>query len=84
MLRRRHFAALIDISRIERPFFLALFGVSCRPQRLSTHSARAADGLRPEQNLQPPHVVGQVHQPDLHRRPDLALGPHQDVALPST
>jgi len=38
--------------------------------------------LRPEQKLQPSHVVGQVHQPDLHRRPNLALGSHQDVALP--
>jgi hypothetical protein len=29
--------------------------------------------LRPEKKLQPPHVVSQIHQSDLHRRPDLAL-----------
>ena len=68
MWRRCHFAALVDISRVERPVILALFGVFHRLQRLSTQSVRAADGLRPEQILLPPHVVGQIHQPDLHHR----------------
>jgi hypothetical protein len=37
--------------------------------------------LGPEQELQPPHIVGQIHQSDLHRCPHFALGPHQNVAL---
>ena len=84
MRRRCRFAALIALLRVQRPRFLALFAVCHRPQRVSGQSARAVDGLRPEQILQPSHVIGvigQVHQSDLHRRPHLALGPHQDVTL---
>ena len=37
--------------------------------------------MGPELELQPSHVVRQIHQSNLHRCPDLALGSHQDVAL---
>jgi hypothetical protein len=41
----------------------------------------AVDGLRPEQEFQLLHVLAQVHQPDLHRGPHLALGAHQQTSL---
>jgi hypothetical protein len=44
-------------------------------------SSCARDGLRPQQERTSPRVVGQVHHSDLHRRPDLALGPHQNAPL---
>jgi hypothetical protein len=63
------------------PFCCASVDVSCRPRAVPARSSRAVGGLRPEQKCQPSNVVGQVHQPDLHRGSDRALGPHQDAAL---
>jgi hypothetical protein len=52
-----------------------------RSRPVSDQSGRAAGGLRPAQKFQPLHIITQIHQSDLHCCPDLALGPHQDVAL---
>jgi hypothetical protein len=78
MWQRCRFTALMTHFRAQRPSFLAAFR---RSRRVSGHSGRAAGGLRPEKKLQPPHVVSQIHQSDLHRRPNFTLGSHQDVAL---
>ena len=79
--RQCRFAAPIVIFLAHRPSFLTLLAVSSRPRRGGDHSGRAAGGLWPEQKFPPSHAVRQIHQPDLHRRPHLALCPHKDVAL---
>ena len=52
-----------------------------RQSRGFSTSGRHLRGPPPQQTVQSPHVVGQIHHPDFGRRTQFAFGPNEDSAL---